>query len=113
MALFDAISDFIKPIGEFIGDAGDLASDVIDSPLGRLGKAYVEGSGIVGRNARTRAEQARRLQREDLMPVGTNVQAGEARWGLQQYASDPSATERYWQSVLTQFMTPNATGGKR
>ena len=113
MAIFDSISEFLSPLSSLVDDVSGGVRDIMDSPLGRLGTAAARGVGSVNKAAQTRAEQARKLQREDLMPVGTNVEAGASQWGLQQYAQDPAVMEKYWQSILTQFLNPNATKGAK
>lgn len=113
MALFDAIADFIKPISDVVSEAGSAVKDVVDSPFGRIGKAAIEGIGSVNKGAQARAEKARQLQRDYSVGIGTNVAPGDAQWGLNKYSVDPAALENYWQSVLTQFITPNATKGPK
>jgi hypothetical protein len=113
MALFDAISEFIKPISDVLGDVGGAVKEVVDSPYGRVGKAAIQGIGSVDKRAKARAEQARTLQRDYSVGIGTNVAAGEAQWGLNKYSVDPTALENYWQNVLTQFITPSATKGPK
>lgn len=113
MAVFDDIFDFVKPIKDAVSDITGGVEDFIGKDGMDIIRAFTKGSKIVGDKSKDRAEKARVLSRkEDLMPVGMDYQAGKAEYGIPNYAVDPMATERMWQSILTQFMTPNATAVK-
>ncbi len=109
MAIFDDITDFLKPLSDVTKDVKDFVGE---DTLNILGKG-LQGITRTDKAAGERAKEANKLLREDLMPIGQRYEAGRSRWGLESYAPDPMATERMWQSILTQFLTPNATKGSK
>lgn len=109
MAIFDSILDVLKPLDDVLGKAGNI----LDSPLGTIAKKGLLGISDVNAAQRARAENARGQLQDRLIGGGVNVEAGRAKWGVENFAGDPASTERYWQSVLSTFLTPNATKGPR
>lgn len=113
MAIFDDLFDFLKPLSEAVGDIKEGVTDVLgDTGTSILGAA-VRGIGSTRETAKERAATASKSLKDYSIGGTTNVEPGVVGYGVKNYSSDPADMERYWQSILTQFITPNATkGGK-
>lgn len=108
MSIFDSIIDTIKPLTNVYNEVDDLQKKVTNRSLKELAQGYVRGVDDQVEKNVSRAEQY--LQKPSRRNV--SVDAGKTKWGFDNYASDPAAVEQRWQSILTTFLTPNATKGK-
>lgn len=113
MAIFDDLFDFVKPLTDAVKDVKGAIGDVVGKDGMDVIKAFTKGSATTNEAAKKAAEYARINRREDLMPVSQDYQAAKTEYGVQNYAVDPMAIERMWLQILTPFMTPNATAGKK
>lgn len=110
MSIFDSILDTIKPLTDFGKEVKGVVDEVKGNPLYDLVRDYTRGSEGVTEKKMAVAEKKASQLKPNLQKI--NVQAGDAKWGLENYATDPAAIEQRWQSILTSFIAPNATKGK-
>ena len=109
MALFDSILDTIKPLSDFGKEVKGVVNEIKDNPLYELVRDYTRGSESVTEKKMAVAKAKSEQLKPNLQKI--NVQAGDAKWGLENYASDPAAIEQRWQTILTSFIAPSATKG--
>jgi hypothetical protein len=107
-SIFDTILDTLQPLQDVVEGLNEGDTDTLIN----LGKKAFKSVGDITGEARERAAAAQKGLKDYSIGINTPAQAAKSKYGVENFSENPMAVERQWQSILTTFLSPQATKGK-